>query len=222
MEPGSPIMSKTKRLIFFAMLFSIALHAFVIVCIVFADRSDSHSRLWSGGQGDGSYDVAFVELGDLKVVSGGPMDSMDKMDMMDKAGKKIAIKQKGLNQQKKPNGAMAPQSGKGNSNTPAGGVGNGLDVTGASADNAPSVIAEIRKRIAQHKTFPAEARKNGWEGEVGIQFQINAQGQLAFVKVVKSSGHEILDVAALETIAQAAPFPYFPDVILVPVEYQLR
>lgn len=216
-DASSVSSSNKKHLILWAILFSLALHAIVVVCVVLANRSDSQSALWSGGQGNGSYDVAFVELGDLKIVSEESDDS-DMSDLSD--GSNVHKKQKVFS--KKVASKQSANFGQGASNTPSGGVGNGLDASGVSSENAPCIIAEIRKRIARQKTFPEEAKEKGWEGVVTVQFQINATGQLDFVKVAKSSGYAVLDQSATAAVSQAAPFPYLAGVIQVPMEYRLN
>lgn len=110
-------------------------------------------------------------------------------------------------------------SGIGNSDTPAGGRGNGLDRDGEISNTAPSLIALIRKKIAAHKIYPLAATKQNLAGTVKVGFQINPDGSLRFVKVATSSGHVILDDAAIKTVLQAAPLPYFSTALELPIEY---
>ncbi|MEF3194313.1 MAG: energy transducer TonB [Halothiobacillaceae bacterium] len=71
--------------------------------------------------------------------------------------------------------------------------------------------ARIRQAIDEHKHYPRMARRLGLEGRVVVAFTVEADGRLARVRVVESSGSEVLDEAALEAVRQAAPFPPFPD-----------
>ena len=49
-------------------------------------------------------------------------------------------------------------------------------------------------------SFPAIARRNGWEGRVLLRLFINAEGAVTRVEVVRSSGHEVLDAEAVATL----------------------
>jgi protein TonB len=61
------------------------------------------------------------------------------------------------------------------------------------------------RRVAELKRYPSAARLNGWEGKVVLRVVIRADGQLADVKIQKSSGYDALDRAALEAIRLACP-----------------
>lgn len=69
----------------------------------------------------------------------------------------------------------------------------------------------IRQAVDEHKHYPRMARRLELEGRVVVAFTVEADGRLAGVRVVESSGSELLDEAALEAVRQAAPFPPFPD-----------
>ena len=63
----------------------------------------------------------------------------------------------------------------------------------------------LGRRLAALTRYPSSARLNGWEGRVVLRAIIRADGHLLDVKVHKSSGHDALDRAALETIKLACP-----------------
>ncbi len=69
------------------------------------------------------------------------------------------------------------------------------------------LIESLGKRLAELKRYPATARSNGLEGKVLLRAVIRADGQLAEVRVQKSSGYEELDMAAMETMREASPLP---------------
>ena len=82
--------------------------------------------------------------------------------------------------------------------------------------------------IAAHFTYPAIARRHHWQGEVRIALRIEADGRVSHVDLVNSSGHAVLDQAALNSLANIARVPhatawlrgrYFDMVI--PIEYRL-
>ena len=55
-------------------------------------------------------------------------------------------------------------------------------------------------KINAAKFYPAAARSSGVTGIVGVQFTINALGQMVSAHVIHSSGHDILDQAALDIL----------------------
>lgn len=50
------------------------------------------------------------------------------------------------------------------------------------------------------KRYPAIARRRGWEGTVLLKVQLSAEGASEHVAVERSSGHEILDEAAVDMV----------------------
>ena len=61
------------------------------------------------------------------------------------------------------------------------------------------------RRVGELKRYPTSARLNGQEGKVILKAVIRADGHLAEVSVQKSSGHQILDTAAMEAVRLACP-----------------
>lgn len=86
----------------------------------------------------------------------------------------------------------------------------------------------LRTRVEELKHYPHVARANRWEGRVVLRAVIGEDGQLVDLKVSESSGHSILDEAALEVLKKAAPLtlpqPLGPPqvVVQVPISYKLR
>ncbi len=68
----------------------------------------------------------------------------------------------------------------------------------------------VRMRIETRKTYPESARKNQKQGKVGVRFTIAADGSVKSITIAESSGHEILDSAALSAVKNAAPLPRPP------------
>ncbi len=86
----------------------------------------------------------------------------------------------------------------------------------------------LHRRIIELRHYPSTARLNGWEGKVVLKVSIRQDGQLKDVEVVKSSGHESLDQAAMEAVRRACPLHMkheltAPMVVLhLPVSYSLN
>lgn len=53
--------------------------------------------------------------------------------------------------------------------------------------------------------YPVAARLNHVEGRVVVRIVIEEDGEIASVTIAKSSGHDVLDQAALTTLRQASP-----------------
>jgi len=92
---------------------------------------------------------------------------------------------------------------------------------GSGKDGADSIYAFIRSAIEKVKTYPFLARKKKIEGTVLTGFTINNKGYPQDIKIKKSSGHEILDSAAIKIVMKAAPFPEVTGEILVPITFKL-
>lgn len=71
------------------------------------------------------------------------------------------------------------------------------------------------------KSYPAEARRNGWEGTVILSLTIAADGSLHSAEIHQSSGYTLLDRAALKMI-RSARFAGGPGRLLQPIDYKLK
>jgi periplasmic protein TonB len=105
-----------------------------------------------------------------------------------------------------------------------GGSGDGVvgGVPGGGAGSAgimparPADLAMVRERIARTLVYPPRARRMGWEGNVLLDFLLLAEGEVRDLRVARTSGHSVLDDAALVAVQRAAPFP--PPGLAVRVE----
>jgi periplasmic protein TonB len=104
----------------------------------------------------------------------------------------------------------------------------------AKAASGPDVKVDHRwlaeslwRRVAELKRYPSSARLNGQEGKVILKAVIRADGHLAEVSVQKSSGHQILDAAAIEAVKLACPLHMKhaigkPEIVVsLPIVYSL-
>lgn len=96
----------------------------------------------------------------------------------------------------------------------------------SKADNA-WLAESLGRRIREVTRYPSSARLNGTEGKVVLRVVLRADGQLSEVTVHRSSGHDVLDRAAIETIKLACPIHMkqalsAPEVaVYVPIVYSL-
>lgn len=91
-----------------------------------------------------------------------------------------------------------------------------------SDNNTTDILSKIKTAVEKAKNYPLIARKNGIEGTVTTEFSINQQGFPENIRVVKSSGFNVLDSAALQTITKASPFPLIKECIEIPITFVLK
>jgi protein TonB len=102
--------------------------------------------------------------------------------------------------------------------------------TRPSANAAPlaAYMKVCRQLIEKHKEYPEMARKIRKEGTVLIHVVLKQDGSLAQSGVAKSSGHSLLDKAALRAVESVGTFPPLPPelnrdelVFEVPISFKL-
>ena len=71
-------------------------------------------------------------------------------------------------------------------------------------------FTKIKQLIESHWEYPEVALRYGLQGRLALQFMIGANGQLEQVRLVRSSGSQVLDEEAVRAITAAAPFPPIP------------
>jgi protein TonB len=69
----------------------------------------------------------------------------------------------------------------------------------------------LRDRVERVWRYPLEAAKRGIYGDLIIVFTVRRDGTLSDVRVKRTSGHSMLDQAAIEALREAEPFWPLPD-----------
>lgn len=72
-------------------------------------------------------------------------------------------------------------------------------------------VKSLTPLLSENQDYPMLARKRHMEGGVRVEVEIDAQGNVLSVKVIKSSGKDILDNAAINTIKKSSPLPPPPN-----------
>jgi protein TonB len=72
-------------------------------------------------------------------------------------------------------------------------------------------FTKIKQLIESHWEYPEIALRYGLQGRLALQFMIGANGQLEQLRLVRSSGSQVLDEEAARAIRAAAPFPPIPS-----------
>lgn len=101
------------------------------------------------------------------------------------------------------------------------------DVT-ISADGIRRYRLILAREARQYQRYPAEAREQGWQGEVVLSVQSGLSGQMPRVTLARTSGYELLDAEALTMMLRAVKQAVLPDnlsgkqfSISLPVHYRL-
>ena len=89
---------------------------------------------------------------------------------------------------------------------------------------SPSVadrLAIIREKIQNALEYPQLARLHDSDGDALVRFEIDRSGSALNVRVVRSSGHDLLDTSALHAVETANPLPWVYGPLEVPVHFKL-
>jgi protein TonB len=82
-------------------------------------------------------------------------------------------------------------------------------------------LRRIRERIQAALVYPPLARLRQLEGVAQVRFAIAEDGRPQELSLAGSTGHAILDRAALAAVRAAAPLPWVYGVLEVPVRFEL-
>ena len=74
-----------------------------------------------------------------------------------------------------------------------------------------SYFTKIKQTIEQQWEYPEMALRYGLQGRLSLEFTIGASGHLEQLRMIRSSGSQLLDEEALRAIKAAAPFPPIPS-----------
>jgi protein TonB len=74
-----------------------------------------------------------------------------------------------------------------------------------------SYFNRIKQAINQNWEYPELAKRYGLQGTLFLEFAVGANGQLEQLRLVRSSGSQLLDDEALRAIKAAAPFAPIPS-----------
>lgn len=90
------------------------------------------------------------------------------------------------------------------------------------------VRGRLQHALVAHFNYPLVARRRGWEGVVRVGLRVEPDGQLSGLRVIDSSGHALLDRAALDSLQQVGRLPDIMDWMqgrrldmVLPIRYRL-
>jgi protein TonB len=111
-------------------------------------------------------------------------------------------------------------------------VSSGLLTEGGASGEAADGLRGYRLAVAvqarRFKRYPAQAMASGWAGTADVRVEVGSDGRPRPAAIARSSGHEVLDRAALTTIDAGALRARLPDslrgkafAVVLPVVFNL-
>lgn len=144
---------------------------------------------------------------DAKVAFAVPVPAPGRLVDPTEAGKILAARN--AQPTGKPDGGGAASPPAGPANGVPGGVPGGTG-SGPVLPPAENLTLGVGAGNQPKPRYPSQALSRGLEGAVGIRFAVDETGQVAKAQVAKSSGHPVLDDAALDTVRRSWTFPAGP------------
>ena len=97
---------------------------------------------------------------------------------------------------------------------------------GQQAQASVSWQGQLLGHLEKYRRYPRLAERLRQQGVAYVRFSVDRQGRVSNARIGRTSGHDSLDEATLETLARATPVPVPPaDVagdpveVMVPVEF---
>lgn len=83
----------------------------------------------------------------------------------------------------------------------------------AKKDVSAPYLERFRQKVESYgnQYYPEQAKLEGLAGEVRLMVILNQQGGLRDIRMMQSSGSEILDRAAIDSVKKSAPFGVFSE-----------
>lgn len=72
-------------------------------------------------------------------------------------------------------------------------------------------FSKVKQLIESQWEYPELALRYGLQGRLSLEFTIGGNGQLDQLRLIRSSGSQLLDEEAMRAIKAAAPFPPIPS-----------
>jgi len=122
-------------------------------------------------------------------------------------------------------GMGANKGGSGSFGSTERGGGGGLGLSGEGGEGKSYDYGYVRDAVMKNLKYPEKARRFGWEGKVVLHFVINEAGSIRDVRILRSSGVQMLDEAAKDALARVAAFRNKYNglvTVQLPIEFRLK
>lgn len=104
-----------------------------------------------------------------------------------------------------------------------------IELSAGDSANVDDYLTRLSRHLSQFYEYPRRARRLGQQGAPVIVFEFSRNGTLIDHSLRKSSGHDLLDDAAIAMLEEAAPLPEVPESMAgnsfryaLPVRFSLR
>ncbi len=104
-----------------------------------------------------------------------------------------------------------------------------IELNAGTSTAIDNYLSQLSRHLGKFYEYPRRARRLGQEGVPVIVFRFQRDGTLVEHYLQDSSGHELLDKAALDMLKQAVPLPPVPDNMAeqqfsyaLPIRFSLR
>ncbi len=95
----------------------------------------------------------------------------------------------------------------------------------AMAQERKALSHKLQQALTRYFSYPSIARRRGWQGTVILAFNLGRNGNIVDIRIASSSGHTMLDNAALTTLEKIDRIEIaqqFSHSFELPVIYQLQ
>ena len=86
------------------------------------------------------------------------------------------------------------------------------------------LLAALNHELARHFHYPLQAVRRGWQGTVQLGFVVDEKGGIEYIQILQSSGHALLDRAAIQALSKVGNLAIHPRQarsLQLPVDYRL-
>lgn len=83
-------------------------------------------------------------------------------------------------------------------------------------------LQRAQAMLSKHLFYPQSAVDQGLEGDVVLLLSLDSKGGIQAIEIAKSSGHALLDEAAIDAARHIGALPGNPRQTLLPVSFRLR
>lgn len=100
-----------------------------------------------------------------------------------------------------------------------------IAATDISETERQLLLGRLRVALTEHFHYPMQARRLGWQGEVVLAFRLESDGRILDARIASSSGHGVLDRAALKSLTKVERLEHetaHSFTLKIPVIYRLE
>lgn len=100
--------------------------------------------------------------------------------------------------------------------------------TSATTTSDDAYLWDVHAHLRRFQEYPERARQRGLEGTVWLRARVSRRGVVLRSEIERSSGHALLDDAAVRLVARASPLPpppagvYAITDLSLPLDYRLH